>query len=350
MARSATLLGQLRLFAAIVKWRTVIQATRVFGLLRSPRQIISAWPDHPDFGPRIAIFMHFSRNGRVSSLLIFYLRELARNGYSIAFVTNSGQLAPASRRVLEEICAAIFVRKNVGYDFGAWADVIRTLRLPGAETKELLLVNDSMYGPLLPLDTLLNRLDYREADIWGLTDSWQQRYHLQSFFLGFGETALRSTAFGKFWRKVRPVPSKVFIVRAYEVGLTQAMLKAGLRCKAVWPYDALVAEVGNAATLNDIIRAERAKSARSDPVVQMRKLQTTRIRTAVKKQIALNPSADLWRQLLRTGFPFIKRELLRKNPSKVEDIGEWVSAVREFGLDPDPILNELRAGLKNRAP
>jgi hypothetical protein len=250
---------------------------------------------------------------------------------------------------LREICAAIFVRRNTGYDFGAWRDVIDALNLPAQDTRELIILNDSMYGPLRQLDRMLTQVNYSEADIWGLTECWQHRYHLQSYFLMFGEKALRSPAFAKFWNAIRPVPFKTFIIREYEVGLTQKMLKAGLKCRAIWRYEDLLGQVAGREALDALGRAERYRLARRDPLVSIRKLQITRIRGAAAYQVALNPTADLWRQLLLSGFPFIKRELLRKNPSKVADIGEWVTVVRsELGLEP--ILSELRGGLKNRAP
>lgn len=343
---------QFRLAGGVAKWGTVIQAARLAGRFRSPRQIVSTWPEGPAaLTPRVALFMHFDRKGRVSAPAICYVKELIRNGYCVVFVTNSGMLAPAARTELQQICAAVFVRRNIGYDFGAWRDAIEALNLPAPDTRELLLLNDSMYGPLRPLDAMLARLDYAEADIWGLTESWQQRYHLQSFFLGFGEQALRSPAFAGFWRKVRPVPAKSFIIRSYEVGLTQAMLRAGLRCRAIWRYEDLVGQVTSQNVLDDLARADRLKPARTDPLLLSRRLQILRIRDAAARQVALNPTADLWRQLLLGGFPFIKRELLRRNPSQVEDIGDWVRVVRhELGLDPEPILAELRGGLKNRAP
>lgn len=350
--RLSNLNRALGLAASMLKWGVVSQVSGLAALFRSTRNIVSAWPEGPVALPsRVAIFMHFDRYGRVSPAAIFYVRQLVAGGYAVVFVTNSGKLTPAGAAALREICAAIFVRRNTGYDFGAWRDVIETLNLPAQDTQELIILNDSMYGPLLPLDSMLAKLNYAEADIWGLTESWQYRYHLQSFFLGFGPDALRSPAFAQFWRDIRNVPFKTFIVRQYEVGLTQRMLKAGLRCRAIWKYEELIEKVTGQKVLDDIARAERFKPTRGDPVLLIRKLQVHRIRAAIARQVALNPTADLWRQLLLSGFPFIKRELLRKNPAKVEDIGEWLTVVRsELGLDPEPILAELRAGLKNRAP
>ena len=350
--RLTHLFGTLNLAGGALKRATFIQTARVAGRLRNPRQIISAWPDGPILlAPKIAVFMHFDRQGRVGDQAQTLIRQFTDNGYSVVFVTNSARLTPAGQNAVRQLCAAVFIRRNIGYDFGAWRDVIHALNLPAQNTKELVLLNDSMYGPLRPLDAMLARLNYAEADIWGLTESWQERYHLQSYFLGFGEKALHSPAFAKFWSQVLPVPSKSFIVRAYEVGLTQAMLRAGLKCKAIWSYEDLVAKVAGQNVLDDLARAERQRSTRGDPVLQVRKRHIGRIRNCIAKQTAMNPTAEFWRQLLHSGFPFIKRELLRKNPTRVADIGDWLTVVRgELGLDPEPILAELRGGLKNRAP
>ena len=350
--RFGQLFHKLGLACGVLKWAVIFQLSQCAALLRNRQQIISSWPEQPvSLSSRVAVFMHFDRHGRVSAPAINYIEQLAANGFSVAFVTNSGKLAPTAQAALRKICVAIFVRRNTGYDFGAWRDVIKALDLPASDTKELIIANDSMYGPLRQLDRMLAQVDYAEADIWGLTESWQYRYHLQSFFLAFGEKALRSPAFGKFWNDVIPTPFKTFIVREYEVGFTQKMLKAGLKCRAIWRYEDLLSQVAGGEVLDGLARAERFKLARLDPLLSIRKLQITRIRGALARQIALNPTADLWRQLLLSGFPFIKRELLRKNPSRVEDIGDWVTVVRgELGLDPEPILSELRGALKNRAP
>jgi hypothetical protein len=251
---------------------------------------------------------------------------------------------------LRQVCAAVIVRRNIGYDFGAWRDAVDFLGLPRAETEEVIFANDSVFGPLLPLGDTLRRLNYEKADIWGLTESWQVRYHLQSFFLAFGPKALRAEAYRKFWDSVRPVPMKFYVVNAYEVGITQAMLKGGLRCAALWSYESVIKLV-NREELEKLILAEESELGKADPIQLTRKLQVLRIRDGIARRVALNPTSDLWRQLLISGFPFIKRELLRDNPSKVQDVGDWVEVVREvLAADPDPIVMDLRTMLKGGAP
>jgi len=337
------------LHAAI--WYSYIPPARVIGLLRGRRQIISVWPEaEVALGPKIVLFMHFDRHGRVGQQLLEYLREFAGSGRTVVFITNAGKLTEQAAAQLRTICAAIIIRRNRGYDFGAWADGIAHFKLPLAETQELILANDSVFGPLRPIAGLLERLNYNQADVWGLTESWQYRYHLQSFFMAFGPAALRDPVFKKFWGEVRPVPAKAFIIKAYEIGISQAMIKAGLRCEALWPYEELIKLV-DTRTLENLLDIEESDVAKTDPVHSTRKRQIMRVRGAKAKRIALNPTADLWRQLLISGFPFIKRELLRKNPANVEDIGDWLDVAREqVGADIEPILRDLRLMLKDQAP
>ena len=335
----------------LAKWWFLVPVGRLVGQIRSTRQITHVWPrGEIALGPKLALFMHFDRRGLVRAQLLHYMRELRDNGRDVVFVSNSRKLKPETLAALQEVCAAVIVRKNIGYDFGAWRDAMDYFNLPRAETEEIICANDSVFGPLLPLGDVLRRLDYAKADVWGLTESWQLRYHLQSYFLAFGPKALRSEAFRKFWKSVRPVPVKSYIIKAYEIGVTGAMMKGGLRCAALWPYEALV-RLASRAELEKLIEAEESELGKLDPVQVARKRQVLRIRDGKVKRVALNPTADVWRQLLISGFPFIKRELLRENPASVEDVGDWEEVVREeLGADPDQILTDLRGMLKGSAP
>ncbi len=343
--------SRFRHFLHWFKWYILVPLARIVGAIRPARQIVSVWPEGPvALPPQVVLFMHFDAGGGIRRQMLDYLQEFTANGRAVVFVTNSGRLTKAAMAALQPLCAAIIIRKNIGYDFGAWRDALEAMALPRADTTEVILANDSVLGPLTPLGDVLRRFDYERADFWGLTESWQERYHLQSFFLAFGPAALQSEAFAKFWRRVRPVPVKAFIVHHYEIGITQAMMKGGLRGEALWRYDALVRMIGQA-DVEKYTKQEDGEKRDQDPVQITRKLQVLRIRDAVARRMALNPTSDLWRQLLLTGFPFIKRELLRINPTRVEDVGDWVEVVKEtLAADPDPILQDLRTMLKGGAP
>ncbi len=323
-------------------------ATAHFRFLRSPNQLLSIWPEREiALGARVALFAHFHRRGAVYDHVLHYVSELAANGFSVIFVSNSGRLAPDAVDRLRPLCAAVLVRRNIGYDFGAWREAIELLGLPRPNTDMVVLANDSVYGPLLPIGETLGRIDFDQSAVWGLTESWQMGYHLQSYFLAFGPRALHNPAWARFWQAVRPAPSKHWVIRQYELGLSQAMIRAGFDCKAVWSYDELTGGIDP-----DLFSVSGEEDDREpDPLVVARARHTRQIRSRVVERVPLNPTSDLWRQLLQKRYPFIKRELLRDNPTFIPDISEWREIISEWPKsDLDSILMDLKRTLRNRTP
>jgi hypothetical protein len=334
---------------AIIQAR--IAASLPFGLLRSPHQVLEHWtaPDQL-LGEKVALFVHFDAAGRVAPAARDFIASLAEAGLDVVFVTNSEQILEEARDFLRRHCAAILIRRNIGYDFGAWRDALDTLGLPRPETRAIFLVNDSVYGPFADLKPLIAAIDFERADLWGATESWQHRYHLQSFFLGCGEAVIRGQAWRDFWRSVRPIPCKDWIIRHCEIGFTGAMARGGARCAAVFPSASLVdeREIERLERIIDEDHAWRGQNGRvrAEAIHASHILRCTRRPTNL-----LNPSVDLWRQLLQAGYPFLKRELLLRNPTRVADVFEWEEVVSEaLKIDPQPLAEEIRRSLGPKLP
>ncbi|MBW4035987.1 MAG: lipopolysaccharide biosynthesis protein [Proteobacteria bacterium] len=347
----ASILRRLWLGISAVRAAVTLTVAGVLGRLRSPHQVIVSKPATGIvLGPKIVLFLHWDRGGRVREALFTYIAQLAESGRSVVFITNAGKIEPNAEARLLTLCAGVLIRRNIGYDFGGWRDGIETLNLPQPETEEIIIVNDSVFGPVRPLEATLLRLDYTDADVWGLTESWQRRYHLQSYFVAFGPRAIRAPAFRTFWQQVIPAPSKAYVIGKYEVGMTQAMIKAGMRVAVLWPYEMLTKQITRD-QLAGYLDGDGAAGARNDPLDLTRWLHILRLRDAIARRKPLNPTSDLWRHLLLSGYPFIKRELLRDNPTRVEDIGDWADVLREtLGVDPGPIIADLRTMLRGDAP
>jgi lipopolysaccharide biosynthesis protein len=315
--------------------------------LRSPNQVIHTWTNGRKLGRRVAVFVHFDAAGEVQPYLLPYLRALHAHGIDIVFVTNSGRLTAQARAVLEPLCAAILIRRNIGYDFGAMRDGLRHVDAKPEAIDLLLVLNDSVYGPLTDLAPMLDRIDFTVADVWGATESYQNRYHLQSFFIAVGPAALASKGWASFWKSVRPVRNKLWVILHYEVGMTREMLKHGLRCAALYPYRELIARIDP----TPLIRNKREDPDDSDPFVINRKTHLMHLLYSASHRVPMNPTAELWRQLMEVRFPFIKRELLRDNPARVIDLVDWRSVARQtYDVDFSAIEDDLQRVLRDRTP
>ena len=215
-------------------------AARLLGEVEPRRRPLAITRGDVPLGRRVVLFCHYDRSGQASEGMRRYVDALIQAGLSVVFVTNSGRLAEEAKGWVRERCALVVERRNAGFDFAAWQDGLEAAGLPRSDTEILVIANDSVCGPFAPLTSVLERFDFEKADVWGLTDSWQIRYHLQSYFMTFGPAAFRSPAFARFWGGVRDLRLKRAVIRSYEVQLTQLLLQAGLRCEALWPYDGLI--------------------------------------------------------------------------------------------------------------
>ena len=291
---------------------------------------------------RVAVFNHFDRHGRVHEFVHFYLQEIAKAGYTLIFVSSAPTLRPEDLVRLTPLCGLILRRKNVGYDFGNFKDAIA--RIPDlGRLDSLLLANDSVYGPFHPLAALVERMDPTTGDVWSMTDNWTWRFHLQTYFVLFGRRALESEAFRRFWPRVRYLQAKTAVIMWYEVGLTQAMIGAGLRCRALFPHRAVALAMTKAHAASkepDEFRPSERRRRFVDTVVD-----------AIDAGVPINLTHFLWDFLIvEMGCPFLKRELLQRNPSRVPGVQRWDAVIRSVSpYDTDLIAQHLELSVRDRS-
>ncbi|MFC5354295.1 rhamnan synthesis F family protein [Azospirillum himalayense] len=290
---------------------------------------------------RVAVFVHYDYHGIVHDFVLHYLRQLADSGFSIILVSNAPKLQAPHVAQLQECCALVLRRANVGYDFGAYKEGIAAIPdLAALDT--LLLANDSVYGPLHHIAGVLDQMDPESAEVWGASDSWEIHFHLQSYFLVFHKAALRAPAFTAFWKKLRYVQSKTWIIMKYEVGLTRAMRRAGLRCRAAFPYRQAAAA---------LIEAVVERNVLADGIDPVRKTFIQQVFRTINAGAPLNATHFFWDYMIaQMNFPFLKRELLQKNPARIPLLTYWERVVKQStDYDTDLILRHLELSLKNRS-
>lgn len=273
------------------------------------------------------VFSHYDPNGRIEPYVQQYLAELKRCGVSVILVSTSATLNEGDLEALKLVAAAAILRENVGYDFGSYKVGIDFLREQGLKPHQLLLTNDSVFGPFHALDKVFS--DAVDYDLYGMTDSFDFHHHLQSFFLLYGERILQSKDFWDFWDEVELIDSgepgfKQQIILRYEVGGSQYFLHRGYRLGVAYPF------------------TEVLGSAFGEYLDELRKAQKQPGSSVRPLDIKFNATHRFWKTLLDLGFPFLKRELLLLNPTNA-DITTWSDVVRsKSGYDLTMVISAMR--------
>jgi hypothetical protein len=296
---------------------------------------------------KVCLYAHHDRDGRVEPYVLDCIQELSKLGYGMVFVSTARRLTDESVEKLTPLCAWIVQRKNRGWDFGSWK-VASRFTGPLESYDEVLLANDSVYGPVKPLGPIFEKMDKNEAALWGITDSWMNRYHLQGYFVVLRKNYLALPAFKTFWESIRFVRDRHFVVSRYEMGLTQTAVQAGLTVAVLCPY-------------GDVVKAGREKiEARYARLVGAERYATRlpeawhckKVLTRCLDGIPMDPMHFFWDALLEPlGCPFIKRDLLSRNPMAVPNVSDWESVLRAASsYDTQKIHRHLQRVVRQRSP
>ena len=288
-----------------------------------PFRKVSAGALKPKSCKHLCIFSHFDKHNLIDNYVVRLLQELHACGCEIIFVSTCKRLRPNEIKKIEAYCTRIAIRRNYGKDFGSYKFGLKLAG--GLEGYELvLLVNDSVYGPLYPLQPVFEFGQKGSFDFWGITDSWQTHFHLQAYFLAFKKNVFLSKSFKRFWNRVRCIPMRGLIVKHYELGLTKFFLRKSYRAGAWCDYMAV--------TQRFLKQSEGIEPSQEPQTFEF-----------ILKKIPVNPCSHLWYFLIAEfKCPFIKRDLLIVNPDEV-DLGHWPTLLEKCSdYDRNLILAHLK--------
>ena len=164
--------------------------------------------------PELAIFVTYAPKGKIKKHVRYYIESLLANGIAVVLVVSTDNHFYDDSDPIIDRLSGVYVRSNEGYDFGAWAHFLKVF--PEVFKSEILyLLNDSIVGPLNEevMEDALARVRKSDADFIGMTDSFELRWHVQSFFIAYKAGALSSPVFTQFWDDVVSHDDKFFYHR-----------------------------------------------------------------------------------------------------------------------------------------
>ena len=200
------------------------------------------FPAPPCRHRRVAVFAAFFPDGRIPETTLCYLRGLREVADDILLFANC-PVFPDELRKLDGLVRHAEFRVHGGHDFLSYRLGFEKARelglLDAAATDELILANDSCYGPVFPFPECFAKMAGRPCDFWGMTANAgaYRSEHVQSFFFVFRRPVLDGTALGRFLGGVEVLGSRWEVVRRYEVGFTAALEEAGYAWDTLVPRD-----------------------------------------------------------------------------------------------------------------
>ncbi len=250
----------------------------------------------------VCLYSHFDYENSVDEYVFLALEEFNKCGYKIVFISTCIKLSELEIEKLSKICHSVILRDNVGLDFGGWANVLNTY--PGIlNADNLTLVNDSIYGPFSDLALFIEGMNKKGYDFWGVTESYQIKPHIQSFYINYTKKILQSELFRSFWQSYKNLDNKQKIIESYEITLTGTLKEAGFTYGTGFG---------------------RSNCLESIPGITI-----------------INPTHHLWYEIIdKYKVPFVKVELLRDNPFDI-DLSLVQKTISDSGYDYNIIFSHI---------
>ncbi len=179
---------------------------------------------------RIAVFASYSGDGTIADYVVYYLKELKKVCDAIVFVADNPIIPAEAEKIKDIVIYAQFERHNE-YDFGSYKRGYMWLKKQGLLKccDELLICNDSCYGPVYPFKDVFDKMAKKDCDFWGMLSNTEIQYHLQSYFLNFKCNVFNSDCFDKFMTDIHRQESVQQVFLQYETKLTQILNDAGFK-------------------------------------------------------------------------------------------------------------------------
>jgi glycosyltransferase involved in cell wall biosynthesis len=231
---------------------------------------------------RLCLFSHYDQGDIIDDYVVFYIKELSRL-YDVVFISTAEGLSSAEISKVDKYCIGVLVKENHGYDFGAWKSGLNYIAEVMQRYDYLLMCNDSVYGPFHDLESVVSTMEKAEFDVWSMSDNYEYHYHLQSYFVQYSKSAFNHSLFVDNWSNFKIFTDKQTLINKYEIGYLNALTK----CSAL--------KVGAYCSMTN--------------------------------KSYLNPLHYYWRDMISDGVPFLKVELLKKNPVNV-DISDYESIIQ----------------------
>ena len=175
---------------------------------------------------RLAIFAGYDKDNIIDDYVVYYIKELKKIA-DIIYVSDCDILESELSKI-SEYCIHIINGRHSEYDFGSYKrgylyayekDILK-------DYDYLILCNDSCYGPFFNFQEIVENMENKNTDVWGIFKCLKDKEndeHLQSYFLSLKQKVYLSEYFYNFMYSIKKEKDKWEVVKKYEIGLSNLL-------------------------------------------------------------------------------------------------------------------------------
>ena len=182
----------------------------------------------------------YDPRGVVQNYVVTLLKSFETIVDDLIIVVN-GDIQVEEKHKLEEYSTSLFIRENSGFDAGAYKDVFIEFckEYNWEDYEELLLFNDTFYGPFFSWERIFDEMMAKEVDFWGLSrhqgskgeyvEKTEITEHIQSYFILIRKNMFLHPSFMAFWDKLEYSQTLEETVAKFEIFFTKYFKERGFK-------------------------------------------------------------------------------------------------------------------------
>ena len=192
---------------------------------------------------RLGIFSFTGRDGIVDEYVTCMLKDISQNLDELCIISNNELTEEGLEKLRKTSDLDVLINTFNKFDVESWRDVM--VEFYGFEKlldfDEIVLFNNSFFGPLYPFKTVFGQMKKQNIDFWGITSHGEMPNkkdlcpyepcppHIQNYFLVMRNRLVQSKEFKEYWMDLGQFKNQTEVKYKHEAVFTKYFEDLGFK-------------------------------------------------------------------------------------------------------------------------
>ena len=173
---------------------------------------------------RLFLFAGYNKNNKIDEALIYMVQQLNKCGDVILIMDSD--ISKQELKKVDKYTIYASGKRHGEYDFGSYKRAYLYAKKNNILKNYdiLYMVNDSVYGPLYPIEPALEKMESEGTDAFAMVyNNHPKKPHLGAWFIGMRPTIFLTKWYDQFMKNITHEQSKGDVIKKYEHGFTNML-------------------------------------------------------------------------------------------------------------------------------